>query len=840
MKKLLSLVLAALMVFALTANMAFAADTMTISAENVEITEGTATADVTISISDNPGIATFGFDVGYDADAMTVKSWSTTGNIFAESEIESNLTKNPFIISAYTGKANKTNNGEFVTLTFEIKEGTPAGKYDITLSENKKLGGALNIDGEDVPYTLVNGSVTVTEKPKEDIKDVTLADAEYTYDGSPKSLVVKGKLPEGAKVAYENNEKTDAGIYDVTAKITAPGYNDKVLSSKLTIKKRELAVTGLKAENKTYDGTKNAVITGGTLTGAVKGDDVAAAIPKEGTFAKADAAKGIAVSIGEITLSGEKAKNYTLTRPAALKAGISKAALTVKANDLYIVKGQKVTLTYTLTGELFGDDKLTGELSTKADGSKTGEFAITQGTLKATANYELKFEGGKVYVSDKKPQNIAVSELGEKTYGDAAVKITVTPDADSKLSDFTFESDNKDVAEVSADGTVTIKAAGEANITVKQAGNEEYAPFAGTLKLTVNKKAVTVTEIKLDDKTAVLSGVLEADAEVKLDFDALVITLGDAVDETTSNAVVTGFTLAGARSENYTVTTESIATTVKNENTVTITATADKGTVTGTGTYLKGAKVTLTAAANSGYRFTGWYAGETIVSDKAEYSFTAEKDTELTAKFKKKSSGGGSSSSGTYTVKFETNGGSDVASVKIKKGQKIGEIEEPKKEGFVFTGWYSDKALTEKYGENEEVKGSITLYAGWKIDPKRQIVLAVGKKNAEVFGEKKSNDVAPVIKNERTMLPARFVAEALGAKVEWNEEAKTVTITKDKTVIVITIDSDKATVSGKEVKLDSPAFIENSRTYTPIRFISEALGATVEWNEKTEEVTITK
>lgn len=102
MKKLLSLVLAALMVFALTANMAFAAGTMTISAENVEITEGTATADVTISISDNPGIATFGFDVGYDADAMTVKSWSTTGNIFAESEIESNLAKNPFIISAYT------------------------------------------------------------------------------------------------------------------------------------------------------------------------------------------------------------------------------------------------------------------------------------------------------------------------------------------------------------------------------------------------------------------------------------------------------------------------------------------------------------------------------------------------------------------------------------------------------------------------------------------------------------------------------------------------------------------------------------------------------------------
>ena len=696
--------------------------------------------------------------VSYDITALKLKD-VMNGSVYADSELtKGNFESGSYKLSYESAElADTTKSGILATLVFEIKDPAEEKTYDIEASYNS--GDIVNIDEKAVDFELVNGSVTVTEKPKEDIKDVTLADAEYTYDGSPKSLVVKGKLPEGAKVAYENNEKTDAGIYDVTAKITAPGYNDKVLSSKLTINKKELTVTGLKAENKTYDGTKNAVITGGTLTGAVKGDDVAADIPKEGTFAKADSAKGITVSIGEIALSGEKAKNYTLTRPAALKADIAKAALTVKANDLYIVKGQKVTLTYTLTGELFGDDKLTGELSTKADGTKTGEFAITQGTLKATANYELKFEGGKVYVSDKKPQNITVSELGEKTYGDAAVKITATPDADSKLSDFTFESSNKDVAEVSADGTVTIKAAGEANITVKQAGNEEYAPFAGTLKLTVNKKAVTVTEIKLDDKTAVLSGVLEADAEVKLDFDALVITLGDAVDETTSNAVVKSFALTGARSENYTVTTESIATTVKNENTVTVTATADKGTVTGTGTYLKGAKVTLTAAANSGYR---------------------------------------------------------------------------------FTGWYSDKALTEKYGENEEVKGSTTLYAGWKVDPKRQIVLAVGKKNAEVFGEKKSNDVAPVIKNERTMLPARFVAEALGAKVDWDGEAKTVTITKDKTVIVITIDSDKATVNGKEVKLDSPAFIENSRTYTPIRFIAEALGATVEWNEKTEEVTITK
>ena len=96
------------------------------------------------------------------------------------------------------------------------------------------------------------------------------------------------------------------------------------------------------------------------------------------------------------------------------------------------------------------------------------------------------------------------------------------------------------------------------------------------------------------------------------------------------------------------------------------------------------------------------------------------------------------------------------------------------------------------------------------------------------------------------MLPARFIAENLGAKVEWNGEKELVTITGknlktgEDVTIVITINSDIAKVNGKEVKLDSPVFVENDRTYTPIRFISENLGASVEWIEKEQKVVITK
>lgn len=59
-------------------------------------------------------------------------------------------------------------------------------------------------------------------------------------------------------------------------------------------------------------------------------------------------------------------------------------------------------------------------------------------------------------------------------------------------------------------------------------------------------------------------------------------------------------------------------------------------------------------------------------------------------------------------------------------------------------------------------------------------------------------------------------------------------------VIVISIGDKVATVNGKEVKLDSPAFIEKGRTYTPVRFISEELGASFEWTQTERKVIITK
>lgn len=201
--------------------------------------------------------------------------------------------------------------------------------------------------------------------------------------------------------------------------------------------------------------------------------------------------------------------------------------------------------------------------------------------------------------------------------------------------------------------------------------------------------------------------------------------------------------------------------------------------------------------------------------------------------------GGGGSAAGStaYTVKFNTNGGSEISGTEVKSGAKAEKPENPKRKGYIFAGWYTDEDCTKEYSFNEPVKASVTLYAKWN---EAKITMRIGSKEAEVFGEKKTNDVAPIIVNDRTMLPARFVAENLGAEVEWDDNNRQVIITRDDIKIVLTIDSAAAVVNGEEKELDSPAFIENDRTYTPVRFIAENLGAEVEWDEGESLVTITK
>ena len=88
------------------------------------------------------------------------------------------------------------------------------------------------------------------------------------------------------------------------------------------------------------------------------------------------------------------------------------------------------------------------------------------------------------------------------------------------------------------------------------------------------------------------------------------------------------------------------------------------------------------------------------------------------------------------------------------------------------------------------------------------------------------------------MIPARAVFEALGADVKISEDMKNVTITKDEHIIEFEIGSDIAKDNGITIKLDAAPEIKDSRTMLPIRFISERLGAKVDWISAENTVTI--
>ncbi len=121
-----------------------------------------------------------------------------------------------------------------------------------------------------------------------------------------------------------------------------------------------------------------------------------------------------------------------------------------------------------------------------------------------------------------------------------------------------------------------------------------------------------------------------------------------------------------------------------------------------------------------------------------------------------------------------------------------------------------------------------------------EVKLTIGKTVGYVNGAEKVLDAAPVIRNDRTMLPVRFVAENLGATVGWDGATSTVTVTADGVKVEIIVGSRVARVNGNAVILDSPAFIESSRTYLPVRFIAESIGAKVAWDGTTSTATLTK
>jgi hypothetical protein len=117
---------------------------------------------------------------------------------------------------------------------------------------------------------------------------------------------------------------------------------------------------------------------------------------------------------------------------------------------------------------------------------------------------------------------------------------------------------------------------------------------------------------------------------------------------------------------------------------------------------------------------------------------------------------------------------------------------------------------------------------------------AVSQATVRVFvdGEQIAFDQTPVVIGGRVLVPLRGVFEKLGATVEWEPSTRTVLAVRSGTVVELRIGSRIARVNDRPVTLDVPAMIVAGRTLVPLRFVSEAMGAGVEWRQATRTVLI--
>lgn len=107
-----------------------------------------------------------------------------------------------------------------------------------------------------------------------------------------------------------------------------------------------------------------------------------------------------------------------------------------------------------------------------------------------------------------------------------------------------------------------------------------------------------------------------------------------------------------------------------------------------------------------------------------------------------------------------------------------------------------------------------------------------------VDGKQIEFDVEPIMESDRVLVPMRFIFEALGADVSWDDPTSTATAVKDETTINITINSNIMLKNGEEIVLDVPARLIGERTLVPVRAVSEGLEASVEWDGESQKVNI--
>ena len=153
--------------------------------------------------------------------------------------------------------------------------------------------------------------------------------------------------------------------------------------------------------------------------------------------------------------------------------------------------------------------------------------------------------------------------------------------------------------------------------------------------------------------------------------------------------------------------------------------------------------------------------------------------------------------------------------------------------------WASDTPQTSASTVGQSVYG----VAGQVYSPgasQAAILFVIGQKSYSVGGTVYNIDAAPYIDNGRTLVPVRYLGDAIGATTTWDDTTKTVTLSSGETVVTLVIGTSSITVNGQASPLDVAPVIQDGRTYVPVSAVAQAFGYTVSWDQASQTVSLTQ
>ena len=322
-------------------------------------------------------------------------------------------------------------NGETISVLDGVSTtggaGTNAGEYTLTASGTDGNYNLTFVDGK-LTIEKADATVTADDRTKTYGDSITLGTNAFTSSGLQNSETI-GSVTLSSANSYDASTTQDAGTYEDEVIISSASggtfninnYDVTYVAGDLDITKKALSVNYI-GTNKIYDGTNSAIVTD-TLSGVINSDTVT--VSETSVFDNVNAGNNKNISISNITLGGADAGNYSIGNTSSTTADITKANLTVTANDdAKFVTQNDPTFTASYSGFVGGDDNtdLGGALSIARLNSGTNTAGTYSGVLEASgytsSNYTISYVNGDYAIVPADELLVRVINVSD-TYGTA-------------------------------------------------------------------------------------------------------------------------------------------------------------------------------------------------------------------------------------------------------------------------------------------------------------------------------------------------------------------------------------------------------------------------------------